>query len=198
MIPIVILAGGRSSRMEGRDKLLETVEGQPLLRLLAQRALATGHDVFVALPPKARHRLAALSGLPVIVLEVPEAAEGMSGTMRGAVAALPPCPAFMLLLADLPEITTGDMNLILNARDNDPDHLIWRGATRHGAPGHPILFDASLRDEFAKLRGDGGGEALVKPLMKQTHLTRFDTDRARLDLDTPQEWAAWRNQQSGG
>lgn len=192
MIPILILAGGASSRMMGRDKLLETIGGQPLLRLLAERATDTGHSVFVALRPDDVTRAAVLDGLHVTPIVTPAAAEGMSGTMREAVAALPDCPAFMLLLADLPDITTSDMQTILAARIAQPDHVIWRGATTTGKPGHPIVFDASLRPQFAKLSGDGGGETLVQPLRDRTHLTRFDTDRARLDLDTPADWAAWR------
>ena len=192
MTPILILAAGQSSRMRGRDKLLERVDGAPLIATLARRALATGNPVFVALPVPTTQRFAALTGLDITPLIVPEAAEGMSGTMRGAVAGLPDCPAFMILLGDLPEITTADMQAILQARTAHPDHLIWRGATVAGKPGHPILFDAALRANFAQLSGDGGGESLVNPLRDRTHLTRFDTDRARRDLDTPEDWAAWR------
>ena len=47
MIPIVILAAGASSRMRGRDKLLELVDGVALLRRQVERALNTGAKVFV-------------------------------------------------------------------------------------------------------------------------------------------------------
>ncbi len=39
---IVVLAAGRSSRMRGRDKLLEDVDGQALLRLMVARARKAG------------------------------------------------------------------------------------------------------------------------------------------------------------
>ncbi len=192
MIPILILASGGSTRMRGRDKLLEDVDGEPLLRRQARRALATGHAVFVALPSADHPRKDAMVGLDLTILTVPEAAEGMSGTMRGAVQQLPECAAFMILLGDLVGIETTDMQVIFQARKDNPDFLIWRGATTAGQPGHPIIFDATLRPEFAKLSGDGGGEVLVKPLKSQTHLTRFADDRARLDLDTPEDWDKWR------
>ncbi|MFG5381990.1 NTP transferase domain-containing protein [Yoonia sp. R2-816] len=192
MIPIVILAGGGSTRMRGRDKLLEDVDGEPLLRRQARRALAAGHAVFVALPAGDHPRKDALAGLDLTILTVPEAAEGMSGTMRGAVQQLPDCAAFMMLLGDLVGIETTDIQAIFQARKDSPDFLIWRGATTDGKPGHPIVFDGTLRPEFAKLSGDGGGEPLVKPLKSQTHLTRFADDRARLDLDTPEDWDRWR------
>lgn len=191
MNPILILAAGAASRMRGGDKLLEDVDGQPLLAALCERALATGHTVYVALPDLDHPRADVVPNEAVIVA-ADGAIEGMGGTMRTALRYLPPCDAFMLLLADLPDITTADMNKIWQARADNPDFLIWRGATTDAKPGHPIIFDASLRPEFAKLRGDTGGESLVHPLRDKTHLTLFDTDRARLDLDTPEDWAAWR------
>ncbi|WP_342075532.1 nucleotidyltransferase family protein [Yoonia sp. SS1-5] len=192
MIPILILAGGGSTRMGGRDKLMEDVGGQPLLRQHARQALALGGPVFVALPAADHPRAAALAGLDVQVLAVADAAEGMSGTMRGAVAMLPKCEAFMMVLADLVAIDASDLRRIDQARTDNPDFVIWRGATADGKSGHPIIFDASLRPEFAKLHGDGGGEALVNPRKAQTHLTPLKGRRARLDLDTPQDWDDWR------
>ncbi|WP_341365870.1 nucleotidyltransferase family protein [Yoonia sp. BS5-3] len=192
MIPILILAAGSSSRMRGGDKLLETVHGMPLLRLQAKRALAVGHPVFVALPDADHPRSDSIADLKVTRLNVPQAAEGMSGTMRGAVAQLPLAPAFMMFLADLVALETDDLRQVLAARDAYPEHLIWRGATADGKPGHPIIFDGTLRTDFARLTGDTGGEAIVRPLKSQTHLVPLQGDRARLDLDTPEEWATWR------
>lgn len=191
MIPILILAAGQSSRMRGTDKLAQDVAGQPLLRWIVAQATGVA-PTFVALHHNADQRLALLEGLAVTPLLVPDAAEGQSGTLRGAVAQLPDCDAFLVVLADLPNITGDDMAKVIAARTTHPDALIWRGATPDDRPGHPILFDASLRDSFAALTGDDGGSALVKPLVNRTHLVRFVDDRARLDLDTPEDWAAWR------
>lgn len=192
MIPILILAAGGSSRMRGADKLLEPVKGTPLLRVLSERALATGHPVYVALPRADHPRAAAISDLDAHVICVPEAAEGMSGTMRGAVAQLPDAPAFMMLLGDLVTIRTEDMAAVMAARRDQPDHLIWRGATEDGKPGHPIIFDASLRPAFQTLTGDAGGESIVRPLAGQTCLVPLPGHRARFDLDTPEDWDSWR------
>ncbi len=199
VIPILILAAGSSTRMRGADKLMEDVGGEPLIRLQVKRATASGHPVFVALPHLDHPRAAAISDLDASLLIVPEAAEGMSGTMRGAVAQLPGA-TFMMILGDLVDLQTSDIDAILDAHHQHPNHLIWRGATMDGQPGHPIIFDGSLRPEFNKLHGDGGGETLVKPLRHKTHLTKLPGHRARLDLDTPEDWAAWRknNPRTGG
>lgn len=192
MTPILILAAGQSSRMRGADKLLQDIDGAPLLAHVVERAAATGHPVFTAMPGPQHPRYSIMRGLPTACYDVPDAAEGMSGTLRGAVKRLPPCDAFMLLLADLPEIQTSDMNAVFAARKAHPDNLIWRGATETGKPGHPIIFDARLRPEFAELSGDTGGDAIVKAHKADTALVALPDNRARLDLDTPEEWDAWR------
>ena len=192
MIPILILAAGTSSRMRGADKLAQIVRGRPLLRHLTTQALKVG-PTFVALHHEADRRATLLDGLSVTPLIVPEAAEGQSGTLRGAVARLPPFDALLVVLADLPDITAADMTAVIAARAQEPGALIWRGATPDGKPGHPILFDGSLRPEFAALTGDDGGAALVRPLRDRTVLVPFADARARRDLDTPEDWLAWRN-----
>ena len=192
MTPILILAAGKSSRMRGRDKHLEEIDGVPLLRRLALAALELGEPVFVALPALPHPRAEALEGLDVTLLAIPEAEEGMSGTLRGAVARLPQSEGFLLVLGDLAEIGTVEMRAVMAAWADAPDKLIWRGATETGEPGHPILFDASLVPRFAELSGDGGGESLVKPLKAQTCLVPLPGRVARHDLDTPEDWDAFR------
>lgn len=192
MIPVVILAAGRSARMQGADKLLEPVGNAPLLRLQAQRAIGLGGAVLVATGPDHVSRRAVLDGLGVRHLIVPEAVEGMSGTLRGAVAQLEPAPAFMIMLADLVELTTADLQQVYDAYCDKADHLIWRGATVDGKPGHPIIFSDRLRPEFALLKGDKGAESIVRSHAAQTCLVPLAGNRARADLDTPADWAAWR------
>ena len=192
MIPILILAAGQSTRMGGRDKLLEDVGGVPLLYRQVQRASETGHPVFVALPMDAKARIKAIEGLDATIITVPDAAEGMSGTLRGAVPQLPQADAFMVTLGDLVALETSDMAAVLAARATHPDHLVWRGATADGKPGHPIIFDDALRSGFKNLKGDDGAAGIIAPVRDRTHLVRLPGHRARFDLDTPQDWDRWR------
>ncbi len=190
--PILILAAGQSSRMRGRDKLLEPVDGVPQLRRLAIECLSQSDAVFVALPRPDHPRASVLQDLNVTIQSVPDAAEGMSGTLRGAVRQLPKCDRFMLVLGDLVEVDRTAIAAVMKAVTPGTD-VIWRGATQDGKPGHPIVFDASLRPEFDKLAGDGGAETLVNPLRHRTVLVPLPSGIARLDLDTPEEWTDWRS-----
>lgn len=192
VIPLLILAAGGSTRMGGRDKLMEDVDGQPLLRLQATRALATGQPVYVALPALGHPRSRALAGTDAKILAVPQASSGLSATMRGAVRQLPADLDVMILLADLVALETGDLQSVLAGRLADPDALIWRGATQSGKAGHPVIFHKSLRPCFDHLSGDTGAAPLIDRFHHRTRLVPLPGHRARLDLDTPQDWQDWR------
>jgi molybdenum cofactor cytidylyltransferase len=195
-IPIILLAAGQSTRMGGRDKLLETVDGIPLLRRQALMALAAkAGPVFVTLPEGPHPRYDVIDDLDVTVVPVPDAAEGMNASLRRGVAALPPdATAAMLLLADLPDLTTEDLITCLRGVDLSSDTSIWRGATEDGKPGHPIIFAARHFTAFAKLKGDSGGRDIVAATQDQTQLIPLPGQHARRDLDTPEAWEIWRRE----
>jgi len=102
----------------------------------------------------------------------------------------------MVVLADLVEIGASEIGAVLAARHSAPGARAWRGATEDGAPGHPVLFDASLRSAFGALQGDMGAGAVLGGLGGAVHLVPLPGQRARRDLDTPEDWAAYRAAQS--
>lgn len=178
--------------MRGRDKLLESVDGQPLLQVQVDRARATGHPVYVALPSLDHPRASVLQGRDLCIIPVPDAAEGIGVSLRTAMGQLPPFDAVLINLADMVEIETEDLLRVLQARRDTPDALVWRGATASGRAGHPILIDASLRRAFAALQGDTGGASVLKQHRDRTCLVPLADDHAIVDLDTPEEWENWR------
>ena len=197
-LPIIILAAGSSSRMRGRDKLLEDVDGAPLLRQQAIKACAvTSGPVLIALPPAPHPRYTALSGLDVQMVGVTDADEGMNASLRTIFAALPKSASCaMVLLADLPDVTAADLERVADAVDLNSDTQVWRGATQDAAPGHPIVFHASLFPYIAKLTGDSGGREVIAQAKGRVALIPLEGDRARRDLDTPEEWHTWREARS--
>lgn len=190
MIPILILAAGQSSRMRGRDKLLEPVDGMPLLRQRVLTALAVSRQVSITLPDRDHPRGTTVSDLPIDLIAVPDAHTGMAASLCRGVAAMPACNHFMVLLADLPELTTVDLTKLIASIG--PDHLIFRGTSSDGTPGHPIIFNASLRRLFAKLTGDSGGREIIAK--HPTKYVALPDHHAIRDLDTPEDWDSWRKQ----
>jgi CTP:molybdopterin cytidylyltransferase MocA len=198
MVAILIPAAGASARMAPRDKLLEPVGGEPLLRRTARAALATGAPVLCTLPTDRPARAAALAGLALTRIAVPDAARGMSASLGAGVAALPPgCAGVMVLPADMPGIATQDLARLLAAFADGPGRIL-RGAAADGRPGHPVLFPADLFPELRRLEGDEGGRVLLRRHAARVTLVPLPGDRAVLDLDTPADWAAFRARRDGG
>ena len=191
MIPILILAAGQSSRMGGRDKLLEDVSGHPLLRRQIGVAMAVG-NTFVALGAEHSERFKITEQTGAVPVIAPHAKDGIGATLADCVRQLPQCDAFMVVLADLVALTSDDLRSVLDAREMQPEALLWRGATLRNEPGHPVIFSAQLRVKFADLHGDQGADVIARPLQDQTVLVPLPGDNARLDLDTPQDWTRWR------
>ncbi|WP_370212763.1 NTP transferase domain-containing protein [Roseovarius sp.] len=189
MVTILIPAAGASSRMTPRDKLLETIGGVALLRRQVLRALATGCEVLVTLPPDRPDRAVALLGLDCKQHILPDAADGMSASLRHGAKAAPETHALLVLLPDMPEIETEDIARLIAAHDETPDQVI-RASDADGTPGHPVVLPARLRDKITRLTGDRG----ARPLLEQdpARLVALPGRRALIDLDTPADWNNWR------
>jgi CTP:molybdopterin cytidylyltransferase MocA len=194
---ILIPAAGASSRMRGRDKLLEEVRGAPLLRDRVEMALGLGHPVLVTLPPDRPLRAKALRGvtdptLSTVVVE--DAATGLSASLRAAAdrAMRDGHAGLMVLLPDLPDLTRTDIKTVLEAHDNIG---IKRATSEDGVAGHPVVFPSHLLAGMRHLTGDRGAQDLLR--RHPVTLVALPGAHATTDLDTPEAWAAWRARQTG-
>lgn len=195
-VHVLILAAGASSRMRGADKLLQPVGRKPLLRLVAETALATTAPVSVTLPKGGSARLEALARLPVEIIEIPDAAEGMSRSVHRGVEAISasgpgPQDGLMILPADMPGFTTAALSDLISRFRAEPD-LIFRGGTIAGQAGHPAIFPRDLWPALAAVKGDEGGRSVLQKNQGRVRVIPLPGPMAILDLDTPEDWAAFR------
>ena len=187
---LLLLAAGSSSRMRGGDKLLEDVGGEPMLARSARAAADTGLEVIALLRPDRPEREQALAGIAVRRVMVPDAGGGMSASLRAGVAASPPDAPVAVLLADMPEIGAADILRLVAAFETAGGTRIVRAATADGRPGQPVIFPARLRDALLDLSGDTGGRDILR--QEDPLLVSLPDNRAVTDLDTPEDFAAWR------
>lgn len=176
--------------MRGRDKLLERLNTTPVLRLMAERAL-TVSPTFVTVPDLDHERCAVLPD-QVNLIAVPDASKGMSRSLCVGVNALPDTATGVIILpADMPDITAGDLTHIKSNAEKTTA-LILRATTQDAKPGHPIYFDRSLFPLFENLKGDRGAFSICADNVNQTEFIALNGQRARLDLDTPEDWEMYR------
>lgn len=193
-IAILIPAAGASSRMRGKDKLTETVCGVPLLRRMAETAIATGAHVAVTVPDYDHPRVAALSGLPVQLVAVPDAGTGMSASLRRGVGMLPRgMSAVVILPADMPEIEATDIRHLMAAFKSVPHPMLQQATTETGEPGHPVLFPADCFQAMSQLTGDTGAREILRANRHRLRRVTLPGNRALVDLDTPEAWDMWRH-----
>lgn len=204
---LLLLAAGASRRMGERDKLLEAVAGEALLTRQARMGLEAGLDVIVTLAPEAPARDRALARIApggpthppgrrarsgrLVPVRVPDAAEGMGASIRAGIAALgPEVPGVMILPADMPEIRAADLSTLAADFMRAPDAVL-RATAADGTPGHPVIFPRRLFPALSGLSGDAGARGVLRG--EEVRLHALPGRRALTDLDTPEDWAAWRD-----
>jgi molybdenum cofactor cytidylyltransferase len=143
----VLLAAGTSSRM-GRNKLLLELGGESVLRGAARRAVDAGlSPVVVVLGAEAESTRQELYGLPCDVVVNPDFADGITASVRAGVSSLAAnVPAAMILLADMPLVTT-DMirGMIARYRTTRAPLVI---SDYDGVTAPPALYDRRLFGEL--------------------------------------------------
>jgi molybdenum cofactor cytidylyltransferase len=161
-VAAIVLAAGRSSRMAPRNKLLELVEGKPIVARVAEAALGSGaRPVIVVTGFEASRVAAALGDLEVTIVQNPAHAEGLSTSLRTGLQALPAdSDGALILLGDMPKIESSDLETLIVAFAADQRRAICV-PVRHGRRGNPVLWGAAYFAEMMSLSGDMG----AKPLM---------------------------------
>lgn len=181
-IAAVVLAAGSSSRL-GRPKQLLPCDGEPLVRVIAQRARAACDAACVVLGAQIDDIWPALAELDVDVIECTTWSEGMSASLRTGVrwARDAGHEAIVICACDQPRLTTEHVARLIAERAP----IV---ASRYaGTLGIPALFGAAHYDELLALDGDRGARALLRA----RDVTAIDWPDGAFDLDTPEAVAAF-------
>ncbi len=193
-IPVaaVVLAAGRSTRM-GVNKLLEDLDGKPVVRRVVEAALASRcRPVCVVLGHQADDVAAALTGLDIILVHNPDHAEGMATSLIAGVRAVPDTAhAALICLGDMPLVTPVIMNAIL---DGLASHAHARAVVpvAAGRRANPVLITRGLFDDVKTLSGDVGAKALLEKAGPDLVDVLIDDEAVLLDVDTPEALARAR------
>jgi molybdenum cofactor cytidylyltransferase len=159
----IVLAAGRSSRMDGPNKLMALFGDQPLIRQTVERAMAAHTAGAIVVTGHQAERIeAALSGLDLHIAHNPDFASGLSSSLKAGISALPADAAgALIVLGDMPGVTTDDLNRVIDAFTADATLPIVR-ATHNGKRGNPVLLPRSVFPVVSSLQGDTGARHLIE------------------------------------
>jgi molybdenum cofactor cytidylyltransferase len=186
----VLLAAGRSSRMGGPNKLLARFGGIPLVRRTAERLCASiAAPVTAVVGHQAGAVREALAGLPLDIVENPDFAIGLAGSLKAGVRHLPASlDGVLVALADMPGVGAADYDRMIAEFRRQGGRVVVR-ATAGGKRGNPVILPRALLSRIEELEGDTGARHLIET----GGLDIVDVElgeAARVDVDTPDALAA--------
>ncbi|WP_309086553.1 molybdopterin-binding/glycosyltransferase family 2 protein [Chelativorans sp.] len=181
----VLLAAGQSRRMGPQNKLLADFEGKPLVQRTAERLAASrAAGLVVVLGHQAEAVAAALEGLDLRAVRNEDFATGLASSLKAGIRSLPPsADAALVMLADMPGVTTADLDRLMEAFSAAGGRSIVR-ATHNGKRGNPVILPRALFSEVERLEGDTGARPIVESAADVIDVELGPA--ASLDVDTPE------------
>jgi len=185
----IMLAGGRSSRF-GQPKMLLDWQGKPLIRHVAEVALAAGLDPLIVVTGAVVQPIQeALTGLPVVFAHNPTWELGQSTSVQAGIGALPEnAGGVVFLLADQPFVTATLLRELVSRHSTTLAPAIAPRVM--GRRANPILFDGETFPRLLELEGDTGGRAILEHY--PVEYVEWEDANLLLDIDTPDNYEQLR------
>jgi molybdenum cofactor cytidylyltransferase len=152
----VILAAGRGTRFGAATKVVAELDGKPLVRHVAEAALASrACPVLVVAGHSFEKTALALADLDVRLIRGAGFETAMSLSLRAGLAGVPSdASGALILLADMPKISASLIDRLIDAFEasGHPEAVV---PVHAGRRGNPVLLG---RDLFAAARGLEGDQ----------------------------------------
>jgi molybdenum cofactor cytidylyltransferase len=192
-IAAVVLAAGRSSRMGGPNKLLAEIGGRPLVRIVAEAALASQARPVVVVTGHERERVeAALAGLPVTFVHNSHYADGLGTSLRAGIAVVPAqADGVVVCLGDMPQVDAALIDRLIAAIDPDKGALVAL-PTIDGKRGNPVVWSRRFFADLMAVEGDVGARHLIGRYGEAVVEVPVTGTGVLTDIDTPEALAALR------
>jgi molybdenum cofactor cytidylyltransferase len=196
MIPAIVLAAGKSSRMGRTKALLPVGSSQETFLTRIIRVLRDGgiDAIVIVIGGDAAAVRASLprGDASLAVVENPRYEEGQLSSLLVGLAAVEQryddVDAVMVTLVDLPLISAATVRSVLDAFLAKPDASLVR-PRRAGHYGHPVIFNRSIFGELRRADPSKGAKPVVHAHAAQEMNVDVDDDGAFIDIDTPEDYA---------
>lgn len=209
MIAGLVLAAGSSKRMGSSNKLLQTMDAQPMVATVLTALLnssvdslwvVTGFqsDKVTSLLAKLSNDYGLKAGNKIHCIENPDYAQGLSTSLRCGIQALPASvEAVMIVQADMPMLSAAHFERLL-AVYKKSNHKLTSQHKKIIAPfyrqqrGNPIIFPRRFFNALQTISGDQGARQLLTQLAEHIVAVEMADDAVLIDVDTPAQLQATR------
>ena len=173
----------------GTMKVLLPWHGQPLIRHIAQIALAAHlEQVIVVTGNEAAAVAQALEDIPVEVVHNDHYHEGLSGSLRVGIGALgSDIAAALVMLGDQPLLTAEVIDRLVECYEQGGALIVAPFAD--GQRGNPVLFDRKFFTELQAITGDQGARTVLQTYRDAIVAVEVYSEMLE-DVDTPEAYEA--------
>jgi len=191
-ISAVLCAAGTSSRMPDHNKLLLEYRGTYIVKHIVQQLLGSNiHELIVVTGYEATQVEDVLVDFQddITFVNNPKYLSGHTSTIQtGVQQASTSTDAFMICLADMPLLT--DQHYIELMNHYIQIHELSTICRPHvnGQPGHPVIFDKSLKDEILACEDKEGCRGVIKDHRSSLRLYEIEDHAYLVDIDTPNQY----------
>jgi len=190
-ITAILLAAGRSTRMEGRNKLLLPFAGVPLVARSARALLDSNvHDTVTVTGHDHEAITSALEGMPLRRVHNPDFASGMASSLKAGLMQVPEnADAALVCLGDMPAVTAHDINRMIAAFSPEEGRGIIVPVFK-GKRGNPVLFARAYFAEMLACEGDTGAKPVLNANPDAVFEVEMESAAVLADADTPAAFEA--------
>jgi molybdenum cofactor cytidylyltransferase len=187
----VLLAGGASRRFGADNKLLASVDGQPMIARVAREIVGAGvDDIVVVTGAEHQGYVTALSGLPVRIISNANWNDGIGGSIAaGARALATDLDGAFVVPGDLHNLSAAVFRRLIEKFSEHSASSVIVPVTADSEQRNPVLWPNSLFPHLAQLTGAKGGKSLLDTLAEGRVDVAFDDERLFADIDTTDDYA---------
>jgi molybdenum cofactor cytidylyltransferase len=186
----IYLAAGRGKRFGG-DKLLHMVGGRPLFSYSLDTCLDSRLGIIIVVTGPRSSKLAKvmqkryLQKTRIRFVENRDTASGLASSLKAGFLAVPWwATGAMVLLADMPRITTTIIDRLVKTHSETPGIVIPKCG---GELRHPRLFPRQYFGEFLQLADDETGVSVIDSHSNEIVPVRVGEETNYIDIDTPDD-----------
>ncbi len=201
MIPLIVLAAGRSTRMGRAKAMLPLGEGETFLTRIVQTFLDAGvDDVVVVVGHEAEAIVSsfAASGLPARFVVNKAYDRGQLSSLLAGLTFVdrPGVTAVLITLVDVPLVSAATVRAVIDCyRRTHAPVVRPTSGTRHG---HPLLIDRSLFDELRAADSASGAKPVVRAHASAAGDVMVVDEGAFTDINTAEAYRQAISRPPGG